>query len=321
MECIVKPARAGLLMWALAVLAAPAYAELRVFVVSGLGGEAEYEQRFQHQAEAIAKAAERSGAAAENVILLSGERARRESLQRELTAFVGKVQKADQVVVVFIGHGSFDGDDYRFNVPGPDVTGRELASMLDKIPSRQQLVVNATSSSGAVAEAWKRPGRIVITATKSGGERNATKFAQFWVEALTSSEADRDKNDTVTAQEAYDYAARRVADTFKADAALATEHSRMEGGSDAARFIVARLGNTAVLPNDAALAAMLKEQAGIEQQIDEIKSRKDSLSTDPYYDELEKALITLAKLDRRIDDRKAALIGSPARESNGTKTR
>jgi hypothetical protein len=164
----------------------------------------------------------------------------------------------------------------------------------------------------------------VITATKSGGERNATRFAQYWVEALTSPEADRDKNDTVTAEEAYEFAARKVTDTFKSDAALATEHSRIEapaGGGAPARFVVARLGNTAVLPNDAALAAMLKEQSGIEQQIDEIKARKASLPAEQYYDELEKVLITLAQLDRRIDERKTMLMGTQAREADETRTR
>jgi hypothetical protein len=306
--------RALLLTVALAAVA-PAHAELRVFVASGLGGEPDYEQRFREQAEAIAQAAGRSGAAPDNVVLLTGARARRETLQRELTAFVGKVQKDDQVVVVFIGHGSFDGADYRFNVPGPDVTGREIGAILDKLTATQQLVVNATSSSGAVVEQWKRPNRIVITATKSGGERNATRFAQYWVEALTSPEADRDKNETVTAEEAYEFAARRVADTFKSDAALATEHSRIEGGTPA-RFIVARLGATAALPNDAALAAMTKEQSGIEAQIDDLKARKSSLPADQYYDELEKVLLTLARLDKRIDERKATLTGTQARESD-----
>jgi hypothetical protein len=314
-----SPTRALLLTLALAAVS-PAHAELRVFVASGLGGEPDYEQRFAHQAEAIAQAAAHSGAAPDNVVVLTGARARRESFQRELTAFVGNAQKDDQVVVVFIGHGSFDGQDYRFNVPGPDITGHEIGAILDKLSASQQLIVNATSSSGAVVEQWKHPNRIVITATKSGGERNATRFAQFWVEALTSPEADRDKNETVTVEEAYEYASRKVADTFKADAALATEHSRIEGGAPA-RFVVARLGENAALPNDAALATMMKEQTGIEQQIDALKARKPSLPVDQYYDELEKVLLTLARLDKRIDERKAAVLGTQARESNEPKSR
>jgi hypothetical protein len=307
-------------MLTLALAASPVHAELRVLVVSGLGGEPEYERRFQQQAEAIAQAAARAGAAKDNVVVLSGERARREAVERELDALARKAQKDDQVAIVLIGHGAYDGEEYRFNLPGPDMTGREIGALLDRLPANQQLVVNATSASGAVIESWKRPKRIVITATKSGNERNATRFAQFWIEALSSAEADRDKNETVTAAEAYEFASRKVADTFKSDAALATEHSRMEGGN-ANTFLVARLGNAAILPNDPALAALLAEQTGIEQQIEQVKGRKETLEREQYYDELEKVLISLAKLDRRIDERKAALLGTTARESDAPRER
>ena len=301
---------------------APAHAALRVLVISGLGGEPEYEKRFQQQADAIAKAAARSGATKDNVLVLSGEGAKRDAIEREFNSLIGKTAREDQVAIVLLGHGTFDGDEYRFNIPGPDLTGGEILALLNRIPATQQLIVNATSSSGSVVESWKRANRIVITATKSGNERNATRFAQYWIEALTSSEADRDKNETVTAAEAYDYAMRRVADAFKADASLATEHSRMEGGN-AASFVVARLGSSAVLPDDAALNAMVSEQAGIEQQIEAVKARKASLDSKQYYDELEKVLITMAQLDRRIEARKAILLGTPttARDPNEPKKR
>ncbi len=317
-----SPLRALLLTFALA--APPVHAELRVFVVSGLGGEPDYEHRFQQQAEAVGRAASRAGAKQDSVVVLTGERARLESLQREFATFAGKVQKEDQVAVVLIGHGAYDGQDYRFNLPGPDITGREIGALLNKLAATQQLVVDATSASGAMVEAWKRPNRIVITATKSGGERNATRFAQYWIEALSSAEADRDKNDIVTAEEAYEFASRKVADAFKADAALATEHSRIEGGN-ATGFVVARLGNAAVLPDDPALNALVKEQAGLEQQIEQVKGRKASLDREQYYNELEKVLITLAQLDRRIDERKATLLGTTrdttARDSDGSQKR
>jgi hypothetical protein len=321
-EDVVTGMRALLLTLALAtaMVAPAAHAALRVLIVSGLGGEPEYEKRFEQQADAIAKAAARSGAAKENVVVLSGERARRDGIERELKSLINRSAKEDQVAVVLLGHGSYDGEDYRFNIPGPDITGGEILALLNRIPATQQLVVNASSSSGSVIDSWKRANRIVITATKSGNERNATRFAQYWIEALSSADADRDKNETVTAAEAYDYAMRRVADAFKADAALATEHSRIEGNAN--NFIVARLGNSAVLPDDAALNAMLTEQAGIEQQVEAVKARKASLDSKQYYDELEKVLITLAQLDRRIEERKAVLLGTPtARDADEPKKR
>jgi len=307
-------------MLTLALATMPAHAELRMVIMSGLGGEPQYAERFLKQATSVAEAATRAGADPANVLLLTGEQARRSSLDGELKRFAQKVQKDDQVAVVLIGHGAYDGEEYRLNLPGPDLTGGEIETFLDSMPASQILVVNATSSSGATVERWKAPNRIIITATRSGTERNATRFAEYWVEALSSPEADRDKNDIVTAAEAFEFASRKVADTFKSDAALATEHARIDGKM-ANNFVVARLGEAALLPNDAALTAMLQEQAGIEQQIEQLRGRKETMDREQYYNELEQVLITLAQLDRRIDARKAALASPTARETNASGTR
>jgi hypothetical protein len=312
-EDVVTRARAILFAVSLAMsfMTQPALAAVHVLIVSGLGGEPGYEQKFQTQAKAAASAASRSGAATKDVVVVTGEQARRSALDPELKKFAAAVKGKDQVVVVLIGHGSFDGEEYRFNLPGPDITGKEILAFLDSMPASQMLVVNATSSSGSVIEQWRKPNRVVITATKSGGERNATRFAEYWVQALSSAEADRDKNEIVTAQEAYDYASRKVADTFKSDAALATEHSRLDG-KNADRIVVARLGSAALLPSDEQLDAMMKEQGTLETQLDAVKARKGSLAQEDYYNQLEKVLLDVARLDKRIDARKTELLGPGA---------
>jgi len=66
------------------------------------------------------------------------------------------------------------------NLPGPDISALELAALLDRIPARQ-LVVNMTSASGASFAALQKENRAIITATKSGTEKNATLFARYWV--------------------------------------------------------------------------------------------------------------------------------------------
>ena len=216
------------------------------FIVAGLGGEPAYEQRFREQAAAIAEAAEKAAGAPGHVVVLTGEQARRESLRKELAAFAGKMKANDSATVVLIGHGSYDGEEYRFNLPGTDITGSELAQLFDKLAAKQQLIVNSTSASGATSDLWKRPQRIVITATKSGGERTATRFAQFWAQAVTGDGADVNKDEVVTAAEAFDFANRQVAASFKSDVALATEHARMAADENAT-FQVARLGGSAVV--------------------------------------------------------------------------
>jgi hypothetical protein len=274
------------------------------FVVAGLGGEPEYEQRFREQAVAIADAVKKAAGEQGHVVVLTGEQARRDSLKREFQDFAGKVKAADSVTVVLIGHGTYDGEEYRFNVPGADITGAELEQLFDRLPAKKQLILNATSSSGATIELWQRPERVVITATKSGGERTATRFAQYWLQAVSGDAADVNKDEVVTAAEAFDYANRQVAASYKSDVSLATEHARI-AGEESAAFTVARIGSSAGSSADPEVTALLAQRGQIEQDLDGVKGRKASLSEDQYYDELEGVLVRLALLQKQIDSKRA----------------
>lgn len=287
------------------VLPCCAFAAQYSIIVSGLGGESEYEQRFREDAKALQTAAEHVGDDM-HVTTLMGEHATREAIRRAIANVVEHATAADAVTITFIGHGSFDGEEYRFNIPGPDVTATELAAWLQPLASRQQLIVLATSSSGGAIQRLQKDNRIIVTATKSGGERNATRFAEEWVKALTSSEADRDKNEWVTAKEAFDYAQRKIADMFKGNAALATEHARLEGAHPEL-IPLARLGNAKKMPTDPQLNALFAERMRIESEVDGVKARKQELADDRYYDELERVLVTLARTQQKIEARQAAL--------------
>jgi hypothetical protein len=176
--------------------------------------------------------------------------------------------------------------------------------MFDLLPARQQLIVNASSASGAVIEQWRRPQRVIVAATKSGGERTATRFAQHWAQAVSTDAADVNKDDIVTAAEAFEYANREVIAAFKADVALATEHARMEG-EQPERFAVARLGTAGVVSSDPEVNALLAQRGTFERDLDAVKERKPSLSEAEYYDALEGVLVKLALLQREIDAKQA----------------
>ncbi|MGC4029051.1 MAG: hypothetical protein QM696_09285 [Steroidobacteraceae bacterium] len=292
---------------ALLCAATPLPAAMHVVVIGGLGGEPQFEERFMQWSERIAGSAATATGSAQTVHRFAGAAARREAIDGQLRQLATQLAAGDQFVLVLLGHGSYDGNEYRFNIPGPDLTGSELLALLDRFPATvPQLVVNATSASGAVAERWQRPHRIVVTATRSGGERVATRFGGFWAEALASEEADRDKDGRISAQEAYEFASRRVEDAYKADAAIATEHARMMGG-DAANFIVARLGDAALFAGDSELAALRAEQDAVERRVDALRAQKLQLAEDDYYARLESILVEMARLGGRIDARLAAL--------------
>lgn len=293
LACLIAPGLIG-------IGASPASAATYTFVVAGLGGEPAYEQKFREHASAVASAAEKAAGSTANVVSLTGDAAKAANIRREIKSLAERMKADDAAVVVLIGHGSYDGETYRFNLPGPDLTDTELARLFDSLPARDQLIINATSASGAVIEHWKKPRRVVITATKSGGERTATRFAQYWAQAVTSDAADTNKDQVVTAAEAYAFATDRVEAAFKAETSMATEHARMEG-DDVGRFALARLGSEALVPDNPEVAALLSQRGLIEQDLIRVKEQKVALAESQYYDRLEEVLVRLALLQKEID--------------------
>jgi hypothetical protein len=281
----------------------PAQAELYYLIVGGLGGEAAYSEQFDEDTAALAAVARRT-TAANRVTLLKGEAATAEALEMALDSLRTRTKGADSLVVMLVGHGSYDGESYKLNLPGPDIDGARFAELLGKIPARSQLVVNATSASGAVLETWAAEGRTLITATRSGFERNATRFAQHFAGALAAGSADINKNGAITAQEAFDYASRLVADSFARDGTLATEHPQIKGGAPA-RFTVARLA-TAGPPPDAAPAspevvALRAERDRLDSEIEALRGRRESMANEAYLAELQGLLVQLAEVQGKID--------------------
>jgi hypothetical protein len=273
--------------------------------VAGLGGEPDYEQRFGNWAKEFEKNVTASGDDVK-IETLSGPTATKAKVRETLERISHEAKQQDSLVVFLIGHGSFDGLDYKINIPGPDISGVELAGMLDRVPSTRQLVVNATSASGASVHALQKPNRTVITATKSGTEKNATIFARYWIEALRDDAADTDKNEVITALEAFKYAELKTKQFFETNKRLATEHPQLDGGDqqgpiNAGRFALLRVGSAQLAAKDPAKRELLDKRSQIEDQIDDLKFKKAAMPIDDYKKQLQALLLELAKTQAEID--------------------
>ncbi len=231
--------------------------------------------------------------------------------------FAKEAKPDDGLVVMLIGHGSFDGTDYKINLPGPDLTALELASLLDRVPAKRQLVAVMTSCSGASRGVLEKPDRTVITATKTGTEKNATVFARFWVEAMREASADTDKNDVISALEAFRYAEDKTTKYYDAAKRLATEHPMLEDtgkgdgvknpssengeGLVAGRFALVRIGAAQQIAADPAKKALLAHKEQLEQQIDELKYKKATIAPELYKQQIAALLLDLAKTQAELD--------------------
>jgi len=291
-------------------------AAVHYVTVAGLGGEPDYEQRFTALAKDLDKLLKASGGET-RVVTLSGADATRDRLRAALEE-IGRLAKPDDsLVLMLIGHGTFDGVEYKLNLPGPDLGGVDLAAMLDRVSTTRQLVVNMTSASGGCLAALARPSRALIAATKTGSEKNATVFARYWVEALRDPASDTDKNEVITALEAFRYADRKTTTFYETQKRLATEHAVLEDtgkgegvrapsaengqGLLAGRFPLLRLGSAQKSAADPAKRKLLDRKEELEQAIDKLKYEKAALPLEEYRRQLSQLLLELARVQEELD--------------------
>jgi hypothetical protein len=283
-------------------------------VVAGLGGEPDYGQSFTSAANDLSRifAAESS---AGHVYALTGAQATAAQLRETMGTVAREAKADDNFVLILIGHGSFDGVEYKFNLVGPDMTAGEIATLCDRIGARRQLVVDTSSASGGAVQALERPGRAVIAATKSGTEKNATVFARYWVEALEDPAADTDKSDSISAMEAFAFAAKKTAAFYDSQKRLATEHAvfndagagepvREAGNGEGlllSSFTLLRLDSSQQAANDPAKRALVEKKEDLEQRIDALKYQKAAMDAAEYKKQLTDALVELAKVQEELD--------------------
>jgi len=283
------------------VTVSPCFATTYMVTVAGLGGETDYEQRFTLLANDTDKILKSGGGADRVVETFKGADSTKAKVTAALNQIASQAKAQDVLVLMMIGHGTFDGTEYKFNLPGPDISGTELAGLLNRIPATRQLVVDMTSASGGVTPALKKDGRTVITATKNGMEKNATVFARFWVEALRDPAADTDKNEIVSALEAFHYAQTKTDAFFKDQKRLATEHAQLEDQTKAAAFPLVRYGSAAAVVNDPAKRDLVSKKEEIENKIDALKFEKDLMNPEDYKRQIAALLLELAKTQELID--------------------
>ena len=278
-------------------------------VAAGLGGNADYDVAFSEAAQNLASGL-RTLDNDQSLVNLLDNAVTRESI---LTAIASQAERmqADMdndesgasepvFILMLTGHGNADSRGWRFNVAGPDLSSEDLIAALNAIPTSRQLVVLAASASGAALDSMSQLGRVLVTATKSGGEINAVMFPGYLAQALEGDIADYDRNEILTVAEAFRFADARTREYYEQQNLLASEHSRIRGEL-ADEIAVSLLGSLQDARNDPAVAALLDERLVLEHQFKALRMRKPDMPVEEYYAELETLLLSIAQMQQSID--------------------
>lgn len=325
---LAAPVALAALLAAVAPGRAPAQ-QTWVLLVAGLGGTEEFRERFHAEASELRAALTgRHGIPAEAVVYLGedgdapgvDDRSTRANVLKALGEIAQRAGPRDRVLVVLIGHGTSGRGETRFNLPGPDLGPEDFEAGLSAFPTQTLALVHTGSASGGFVEPLSGPNRILVTATRTERERNATEFARYFVEALAGDGADLDHDGRVSLLEAFEYARGEVARHYQEENELLTEHAVLDDNGDgegsreasatgvdgrlAASFHLGSLAGGAVqVSDDPVLARLYEERAEIQRKIEQLRAVRESMPQTQYEEELEALLVELALKNREIRER------------------
>ena len=242
-----------------------------------------------------------------------------DNVRRVLASLRQRMTRDDLLLVVLIGHGTFDGVDAKFNLVGPDLESAEWAAVLRPMPGRV-VVVNTTSASFPFLERLAAPRRVVISATDSAAQRFDTVFPEYFIRALADEAADLDKNGRISIWEAFAAASSGVRRHYQQRGQLSTERALLDDNGDGVGKDVADQGADGsyasrtyldeslpgAAPTDEVLLRLLQRKTTLEAEVDDLKIRKTFLSAVEYAKEFERLMIELAKVSHDIRARTGA---------------
>ena len=289
-------------------------------IISGASGEPAYAKQFQQWTGALQAALfGRFGFARAQVKLLtekpadsSAAPATADEVKKVFGELRAKLSSDSLLFVFFIGHGSFD-KEAKFNLVGPDLSAGEYNALLSSLPTHRVVIFNMASASGEFIKPLAAKGRVLVTATRSGQENNATRFTEYFIAALNATDADTDQDGHISVLEAFLYANRLTAEFYTRAGRLATEHALLEDNGDGvghqkleegdgflARATYIDSLSVAQAAANAAIAKLMRDRTRLEGEIAQLIARKRSMAEVEYETELEKLFIELAKVNRAI---------------------
>ena len=291
-----------------------------LLVVVGAAGESDFMSNFVQQATVWQKACEESDWKRITIGLepATGTNGTNDDFTRLKDSLTTEPKDGPaQLWIVLIGHGTFDGKEAKFNLRGPDVSASELAGWLKPF-HRPIAFIDTSSCSAPFLNALSASNRVIVTATRSGHEQNYTRFGGYLARAIRDPAADLDKDGQVSLLEAFLLASHRTTEFYKAESRLATEHALLDDNGDglgtpadwfrgvravkkakdkttvdgllAAQFCIAPGGSEANLS-----IQQRAERDALERAVYLHREKKQSMSEEEYYKQLEKLLLGLAQ--------------------------
>ena len=288
-------------------------------IVTGATGGPEYATQYARWSDDLVKTlVESLKFDAERVTVLSesaqpATASTADNVRRVVTSVRQRMTREDVLLVVLIGHGTFDGTDAKFNLVGPDLESSDWAALLRPLPGTV-VVVNTSSASFPFLERLTGPRHVVITATDSAAQRFDTVFPEYFIRALIDPTADLDKNGRISIWETFAAVSGAIRRHYQQRGQLSTERALLDDNGDGIGKDAGDPGDDGSLasrtyldeslpgaaPTDEVLLKLLQKKGTLEADVEDLKIRRAFLTREQYAQEFERLMIELAQVSHDI---------------------
>ncbi len=278
-----------------------------MLIVVSEPGDANYETEFRRQATAWQNLAAKAEMKVQTIgIEKETDDGDRFLLEKVLAALS---KTGDDLWLVWIGHGSFDGRTANFNLRGRDIDPAAVKELLKPF-TRRLVILNLFSASSSFLAPLAGENRVVVCAARSPGERNYSRFGAKFADALTDPAADLDLNGSLSLLEATLHATAGTRVFYEDAQRVLQEHAVLDDNGDGQptstdAFKGLRAGTGA----DGALAREInfltpaadrlspearQQRDKLELTIEALRKRKTELPEKEYYQLLETLMRDMA---------------------------
>jgi hypothetical protein len=287
-------------------------------IVAGASGEDQYAKMHREWVDKLVATLGRFGFDPSHIVVLTetpkpGEAVSNAvSVKAAFQKIVPQVKKDDVFFVMLIGHGSGAAAEAKFNLVGPDLTAAEWRALVEPVAGRL-VFVDASSASAGFLKTLAGPQRIIVTATNTPAQVYHPTFGGAFIDALTSSEADLDKDNRISLWEAFVYASKLVEQHFQRAGTMQSEHAELDDsgqgtGRDAsAKTAGLTLASMTYLDapavtrsSDPAVQALIDRREALTKQIDDLRSRQTAMPAAEFQQQFEKLALDLAEVSSEI---------------------
>jgi hypothetical protein len=153
------------------------------------------------------------------------------NLKKQIDRFADKVNTEDRFIFYYMGQANIVSDTLRLNLPGPDITHKQLAEWINGISASSMLIVLDCPCAGLAVTALTGQNRIIIGSC-TADQHYSTQFSKYFVPALLDETSDTDEDGRISLLEAFTSASRSVDEFYRLQALLTTETPVLEDNTD-----------------------------------------------------------------------------------------